>query len=161
MKDIKMSQENLKSDLLEFLSSHPAHIDAIKSFQDLKPENRNKQVENFSHTIWEELEHLRLAQEDIMRYMLIPDWKSPKWPEGYWPQKIQNVTNEDWNKSLNGFLADLEEVQKFVNNSKIDLTEKIPHTKNHTYLREILLIIDHNAYHLGKIIEIRKALKNW
>ena len=156
-----MSQENLKSDLLEFLESHPAHVDAKKSFQDLYPENRHKKVENFSHTIWEELEHIRLAQEDILRYMLEPGWKSPQWPEGYWPDEKVKISNEEWEKSLNGFFNELKEVQEFVKSAKIDLTTKIPHAKNHTYLREILLIIDHNAYHLGKVVEMRKALKNW
>lgn len=156
-----MSHENLKADLLEFIGKDPAHVGARKSFHDLNPENRHTKVENFSHTIWEELEHLRLAQEDILRYMLTPDWKSPKWPEGYWPKEKENLTNEEWDKSLSGFFTDLEELQEFVSNTKIDLTEKIPHTKNHTYLREILLIIDHNAYHLGKVVEMRKALKNW
>ena len=106
--------------------------------------------------------------------MLDPKWKSPQWPEGYWPQKKENITNEgywpeekadlkngEWEKSLNGFYSDLKEVQDFVTNTNEDLTAKIPHTKNHTYLREILLIIDHNAYHLGKIIEMRKALNDW
>lgn len=156
-----MSHDNLKSDLLEFLGSHPAHVDVKKTFQDLKSENRHKRVENFSHTIWEELEHLRLAQEDILRYMLTPDWKSPKWPEGYWPSEKEKINDEEWENSKNRFFTDLQELLDFVKNSKMDLTEKIPHTKNHTYLREILLIIDHNAYHLGKIVEIRKALKNW
>jgi hypothetical protein len=156
-----MIKENLKKDLFEFLDSHPAHVNAVKAFKDLKTENRHKRIENFSHTIWEELEHLRLAQEDILRYMLTPDWESPKWPEGYWPQKKEDITYEDWDNSLNGFFGDLEKVQEFVSNTGVDLTEKIPHTKNHTYLREILLIIDHNAYHLGKIIEMRKAQENW
>jgi len=156
-----MLQENLKADLLEFLGSHPAHPDSKKAFQNLKPENRHKKVENFSHTIWEELEHLRLAQEDILRFMLEPNWKSPKWPEGYWPTEKENISDEEWEKSLKGFFSDLAGVEEFVKNSGIDLTEKIAHTKNHTYLREILLIIDHNAYHLGKIVEMRKALNNW
>lgn len=156
-----MNQKNLKVDLLEFLGSHPAHVDARKSFQDLIPENRHKKVYNFSHTIWEELEHLRLAQKDILRYMLIPDWESPKWPEGYWPPDNVTISDEEWNKSLTGFFDDLQEVQEFVKSSEIDLNAKIPHTKNHTYLREILLIIDHNSYHLGKIVEMRKALNDW
>ena len=156
-----MSQVNLKIDLIEFLNSHPAHVDAKKSFRDLLPDNRHKKVENFSHTIWEELEHLRLAQEDIKRYMLDPKWKSPQWPEGYWPEEKADLKNGEWEKSLNGFYSDLKEVQDFVTNTNEDLTAKIPHTKNHTYLREILLIIDHNAYHLGKIIEMRKALNDW
>ena len=156
-----MKQDNFKTTLLEFLDKAPAHVGARKSFEGLITENRHKRIENFTHTIWEELEHLRIAQEDILRYMLIPDWKSPKWPEGYWPQEKENITNEDWEKSLNGFFSDLNEFQDFITNSAIELTDKIPHTKNHSYLREILLIIDHNAYHLGKIVEMRKALKNW
>ena len=156
-----MDQESLRLSLLEFVSKAPAHVDAKKSFNNIKSENRHKKVENFSHTIWEELEHLRIAQEDILRYMLIPDWESPKWPEGYWPLEREILSDEEWEKSLTGFFDDLKEVQEFVKLSEIDLTAKMPHTKNHTYLREILLIIDHNAYHLGKIVEMRKALNNW
>lgn len=156
-----MNQDNLRMDLIEFINNAPAHVGAQNAFQGIKSENRHRTIENFSHTIWEELEHLRIAQEDILRYMLEPNWISPKWPGGYWPQEKGNISIEEWDNSLNGFFADLKEVQEFITNSKIDLTEKIPHAKNHTYLREILLIIDHNSYHLGKIIEIRKALKNW
>ena len=156
-----MSQEDLKLDLLEFLGSHPAHVDAKKAFQDIEPENRHKKVDYFSHTIWEELEHIRIAQEDIIRYMLESDWKSPQWPEGYWPAEKVNISDEEWEDSLNRFFSDLQELQEFVKNSDFELTEKIPHTKNHTYLREIFLVIDHNAYHLGKIVEMRKGLDNW
>lgn len=156
-----MVNENLIKDLLEFLNNAPAHAEVQKAFEGIKSENRHKRIKNHTHTIWEELEHLRIAQEDILRYMLAPGWKSPKWPEGYWPNVEENITNEEWDISINGFFADLEEVKEFVKKTRVDLTKKIPHTNNHTYLREILLIIDHNTYHLGKIVEMRKALKNW
>lgn len=156
-----MNIDLFKNDLLEFLNGYPAHVNAKKVFQKLKTENRHKKVKHFSHTIWEELEHLRIAQEDILRYMLEPGWKSPKWPEGYWPFEKNHISEQEWEQSLNGFLHDLQELQNFIKTTRIDITMKIPHTKNHTYFREILLIIDHNAYHLGKIVEIRKALINW
>ena len=156
-----MSNNTLKNVLLEFLEAHPAHVDAKKAFQDLNPANRHKKVKNFSHTIWEELEHLKIAQEDILQYMLTSNWKSPKWPQEYWPVKKEKISEQEWNHSMNGFFSDLKKVQDFVKNSGVNLIEKIPHAKNHTYLREILLIIDHNAYHLGKIVEMRKAFKNW
>lgn len=115
-----MSKEKLKSDLLEFLSSHPAHPNAYKAFQNFFTENRHKRVKNFSHTIWEELEHLRLAQEDILRYMLDEDWKSPQWPQGYWPEAKENISDEEWENTLNGFTKDLEKIQEFVKNTEID-----------------------------------------
>ena len=104
---------------------------------------------------------MRLAQEDILRYTLDPDWVSPTFPEGYWPVDSNPVTQSDWDNSVANFLRDLGDVIKIVEDESIDLTAQIPHTEGHTYLREILLVADHNAYHLGQIAQIRKELGDW
>ena len=113
------------------------------------------------HSIWELLEHLRIAQEDILRYTLDPSWRSPEWPTGYWPGDKGPVSDRRWSASVSAFLADLEEACALVRDRSRDLTARIPHGEGRTYLRQALLIADHNAYHLGQIVETRKALGNW
>jgi uncharacterized damage-inducible protein DinB len=113
------------------------------------------------HSVWEELEHMRLAQEDILRYTLDASWTSPDFPEGYWPKETDELTEEKWSASVAAFFADLEETIKMVEDSKLDLTAEVPHGEGRTYLRQVLLIADHNAYHLGQIVQTRKALGDW
>jgi hypothetical protein len=114
-----------------------------------------------AHTVWELLEHLRIAQEDIVRYTLDPGWVSPEWPKGYWPDPAAAVTEEAWKASLDGFFAGLEETVALARNPAIDLTARLPHGEGRTYLRQVLLVADHNAYHLGQVVETRKALGDW
>ena len=102
---------------------------------------------------------MRLAQEDILRYTLDEKWISPPWPEGYWPEDNDELTAERWAETLSGFAADLAEVIALVQEGRRDLTAMIPHGEGRTYLRQILLVADHNAYHTGQIAFIRKVLK--
>jgi len=105
---------------------------------------------------------MRRAQEDILRYTVDAEWVSPPFPEGYWPDGAEAVTDEMWAASVAAFFADLEEVIQLAQNLNVDLTAEIPHGEGgHTYLREILLVADHNAYHLGQIVQTRKALGDW
>lgn len=156
-----MNESNLRKNLEQFLKENLAHITIKNALANLKLENRNKKPHTEMSSIWEELEHIRLAQEDILQYTINPDWKSPKWPDNYWPDPVNNLSDKTWRQTVDGFFNDLDEVIKIINNKSLDLTSVIPHTKEHTYLREILLIIDHNAYHLGKIVMIRKMLGDW
>lgn len=156
-----MEEKTFRDNLIEFLDKGPAHLHVRDALANIKPENRHKKAGHALHTIWEELEHIRIAQEDILFYALDPDWKSPEWPEGYWPAAIDSVDDQTWSASIDGFMSDLNDIVALVNNPVIDLTAPIPHGGDHTYLREIMLIIDHNAYHLGKIVQLRKMLDDW
>ena len=100
---------------------------------------------------------MRLAQEDIFRYTLDPRWKSPTFPEGYWPEH-PSPTDAEWKASVKAFRKDLDEVVAFVRDPKTDLTARLPHGEGRTYLRQVLLVADHNAYHLGQIVQARKQL---
>ncbi len=152
----------LREQLVNLLRGGQAHATAKQALDGLKPELRNVRPVGIEHSIWEEFEHMRLAQEDILRYTLDPNWVSPPFPEGYWPKATEVLTEEMWNASVAAFFADLEEVIQLVQNPNVDLTAEIPHGENgHTYLREILLVADHNAYHHGQIVQMRKALGNW
>jgi DinB family protein len=151
----------LRDSLVEFLTEGHAHVSARQALDGVKPQNRGKRPAAEVHSVWEELEHLRLAQEDILRYTIDANWQSPPWPEGYWPAKVEVVTDEMWKRSVDGFLRDLDEVVKLVRDSALDLTSIIPHTSGHTYLREVVLVADHNAYHVGEIVQARKLLGDW
>jgi hypothetical protein len=156
-----MSETLLRENLTELLKMGSAHVTLSQALAGLKPENRNLIVHSNCHTIWEELEHIRLAQEDILHYILYPEWKSPPWPEGYWPDKLDFLSDEQWETTVEKFNGDMIRLIELIENLDIDLTAQLPHSKNHTYLREILLVADHNSYHLGKIVQIRKILNNW
>jgi uncharacterized damage-inducible protein DinB len=107
------------------------------------------------------MEHIRIAQEDILHYMTDAEWQSPEWPAGYWPANVAEVTDEMWNESVRRFSADLEALTDLAADESRDLTAEIPHGKGHTYLRELLLAADHNAYHFGQIVQTRRLLGDW
>jgi hypothetical protein len=157
-----MNDSILREHLVKLLRGGQAHVTAQQALNGLNPALRNARPENGEHSVWEDWEHMRLAQEDILRYTVDASWVSPSFPDGYWPKTTEQVTEEMWAKSVAAFFADLEEVIQLAQNPSVDLTAEIPHGENgHTYLREILLVADHNAYHLGQIVQTRKALGNW
>ena len=155
-----MNDSRLRRDLVELLEGRGAHVDVHTVFADLAPEHRTARPIEDGHTIWEILEHLRIAQEDILRYTLDAGWKSPSWPEGYWPE-VEAPTEEQWAASLAAFKKDLDEVVALAKDPSTDLTAEIPHGEGRSYLREVLLVADHNAYHAGQVVEVRRLLGAW
>jgi hypothetical protein len=154
--------QGLRGALAELLDGRSAHVDPRKALEGVTPALRARRPAPDVHSVWEELEHMRLAQEDILRYTVDPSWRSPMWPEGYWPEPADEVSDEAWDASVTAFFRDLDELKQLATDSSVDLTAAIPHGKNgHTPLREILLVADHNAYHLGELVQARKLLKNW
>ena len=145
-----MKDKVLRDHLVKLLKGGQAFVTFDQAVKNVKPEFRNKKPSKEIHSIWEILEHMRIAQEDILKYSIDAKWESPDWPESYWPKNSGTIDDNTWTNSVAAFMKDREEVIKLVLNEKIDLTSIIPHTKEHTYLREILLIADHNAYHLNR-----------
>ena len=156
-----MSDKSLRKSLVEFLKGGQAHSTLQSALEGIDPEKRNIRPQGFQHSIWQLLEHMRLAQEDILHYTVDANWISPEFPKGYWPADPEHMKESDWQKSVSGFFANLEEIIKLVNDQNVELTAEIPHGEGRTYLRQILLIADHNAYHSGQLIQIRKALEDW
>ena len=156
-----MNDKNFRKNLTELLKGGSAHISIKKALENINPEIRNFRPEPNIHSLYEEIDHIRIAQEDIYRYTVHEGWESPDWPDGYWPDNNDDMNEEIWNSTYKRFFNDLERVIELVNDSNFDLTAEIPHGEGRTYLREILLIADHNAYHIGKIVDIRKILGNW
>ncbi|HSR16889.1 MAG TPA: DinB family protein [Ignavibacteriaceae bacterium] len=156
-----MNDSIFRKNLIEILQGEPAHVSVKNAMEGINPKILNVRPLEGLHSIWELFEHIRISQEDILRYTLDPKWVSPSWPEGHWPDPSEKATGEMLKKSINKFNSDLNVVIDLVKNSKIELTGEIPHGEGRTYFREILLIIDHNAYHLGQILCVRKALGDW
>lgn len=156
-----MDDTALRKNLLELLNGGIAFASLETVLAGLKPKNRGVRPAEGLHSVWEELEHMRIAQEDILRYTLDPDWKSPAWPKGYWPDPKRRITPALWTSTVDRFLSDLNELKSLARNRKVNLTAEIPHGEGRTYLREVLLAADHNAYHIGQIVVIRRLLLDW
>ena len=156
-----MDDAIFRESLVNLLRGKQAHVSVRQAIEGLKPEVRHVRPQAAVHSIWEEFEHMRIAQEDILRYTLDASWQSPEWPGGYWPAPAGQVTDETWEASVAAFFSDLEEVIALVTDATIDLSASIPHGEGNTYLREVFLVADHNAYHLGQIVQTRKILGDW
>jgi len=154
-----MDDRVFREALVAMLRKGQAHVTLEKALKGLPPAARGTRPSPALHSVYEELEHMRLAQEDILRYTLDATWRSPEWPKGYWPDPDAEVTDERWGGAIEGFRKDLDEVCALA--ASRDLTATIPHGEGRTYLRQILLVADHNAYHTAQIVAIRKLLGDW
>ncbi len=151
----------LRDHLLELLRGGSAHLDFEKAIGGLAPELRGAKAPGLPHTVWQLLEHLRLAQWDILDFSRNSGYAMMKWPDDYWPSTEAPPDEEAWNRSLEAFRQDLQAMQDLVADPEIDLYAKIPWGDGQTILREALLVADHNAYHLGQIVSVRQALGVW
>ena len=151
----------LRENLIKSLQSGQAFVSYKKGLAGIKPELRNIRPNKAIHSIYEELEHMRRAQEDLFNYMLDSDWESPNWPEGFWPYPEQVLSGKEWKKTVDGFFDVLKKTAELVGDKSINLLSIVPGATEYTYLREILIIIEHNSYHFGKILDKRKILDNW
>ncbi len=152
-----MNDSVVRDQVVELLTGEHAHISLDAALKGLPSKLRGQRPARKAHSIWQLLEHMRRAQEDILRYTLDPSWKSPVFPDGYWPERPV-PTEGEWKASVKGFRRDLDELVAFVRNPKTDLTARLPHGQGRTYLRQALLAADHNAYHLGQLVQTRKLL---
>jgi hypothetical protein len=151
----------LRDHLLELLRGGSAHLDFEQALGGLPPQLRGARAAGLPHTVWQLLEHLRLAQWDILEFSRRADHVSPPWPEGYWPQSPSPPDDAAWDDSVETFRRELQEMQDLVAAPRTDLYAKIPWGTGQTILREALLVADHNAYHLGQIVSVRQALGAW
>ena len=157
----KSDDQHLRQNLAYLLSGGGAHAKFDDVIKDLPQNLRGKKPANFPHSPWMILEHLRIAQWDILEFSRNKKYVSPKWPEGYWPRTEAPATAAAWTKSIQQFRRDLKAMQTIVENPKTDLFAKIPWGDGQTILREALLVADHNAYHLGQLLDVRRLLGAW
>ena len=151
----------LRKHLLELLRSRGAHADFDEAIDGLPETLRGTRPKDVPFTAWRLLEHLRLAQRDILEFSRDPKHKSPEWPEGYWPEGDAPLNAAAWDGSVAAFRRDLTEMEKLVKDPSNDLFAPIPHGQGQTLLREALLVADHNSYHVGQLILLRRLLGAW
>ena len=151
----------LSQHLLDLLRGRNAHADFDSVMADFPSRLRGVKPPGAAHTGWQLLEHMRIAQLDIVEFSRNAKHKSPAWPDGYWPKTEAPPSAASWNNSLRSFRADLKAMAKLVADKKSDLFARIPHGSGQTILREALLLADHNSYHLGQIVILRRLLGAW
>ena len=151
----------LRQHIVDLLNGGNAHATFDQSVKDMPAALRGKIPKGAEHSPWQLLEHLRIAQWDILEFSRDPHHKSPKWPEGYWPAKPEPPDEKAWDKRVRAFRKDLKALSAMATDGSIDLFAKIPHGDGQTVLRELLLAADHNAYHLGQLILVRRLLGAW
>src|ERR1700757_3865032 len=157
----KDHEQSLRQHLLELLRGGGAHAKFEDVVKGLPAKLRGAKPANFPHSAWMLLEHLRLAQWDILEFSRNRKHKSPNWPEGYWPKQPAPPNAGAWNKSVRQFRADQKAMLALVANPKTDLFAKIPWGDGQTILREALLVADHNAYHVAQLVDVRRLLGAW
>lgn len=148
----------LREQLLYLLGGGGAHIDFETVVKDFPLETINRKAEHMPYTPWQVLEHMRIAQWDILAFSRDASHVSPPWPEGYWPEEGREADEAAWNRSLEAFRADLEAIKALVEDPSTDLFAPIEHGTGQTILREALLVADHNAYHLGVLVTLKRVL---
>jgi hypothetical protein len=157
----KSNDESLREHVLYLLAGGGAHAKFDDVIKDLPPNLRGTKPDKFPHSAWMLLEHLRLAQWDILEFSRNAKHVSPAWPQGYWPETEAPPSEAAWSKSIGQFRRDLKAMQDLVANPNTDLFARIPWGDGQTILREALLLADHNAYHLGQLVDLRRLLGAW
>ena len=149
----------LRQHLINLLTKAEAHVDLESSIKGFSAKLQGQKPEGSPHTPWQLLEHIRIALWDILEFSKNAKHKSPKWPDEYWPTADAPPDGKAWAKSVKQIQADLKAMVQLVSDSKKDLFAEIPHGDGQTLLREALLIVDHNAYHLGQLVLLRRILE--
>jgi len=160
-KGAKSNDASLRTHLGELLQGGHAHADFAKAVGGLPPGLRGARVKQVPFTAWGLLEHMRIAQWDILEFSRDAKHVSPDWPDGDWPKSDAPPNPKTWDASVAAFKKDLAAMVALVKNPKTDLFARIPHGTGQTILREAMLVADHNAYHLGQLVLLRRLLGAW
>jgi hypothetical protein len=157
----RKNDKALRQHVVKLLKGRDAHADFEAAIKDFPVELRGKTPKGAEHSAWELLEHLRIAQWDILDFSRNPEYKAREWPREYWPETQAPPNASAWTKSVKAFQKDLQTMCDLVVDEKTDLFAKIPHGDGQTILREALVAADHNAYHLGEMVLLRRLLGAW
>lgn len=150
-------QENIvREELLALLKGKQAHKTFHQVIDNFPTAKINYKHPNLPYTMWHLLEHIRICQTDILEYIKDPNYKWRKFPEEYWPDKTKVVNESEWNQTISQIDNEMKEFIQITQNLSNDLTSSVPSNKKHSIIREILIIADHNAYHLGQMSLLRQ-----
>ena len=156
-----MNDTALREHLAGALSWSDAHSSFDDAVRDLSPALRGSRPSGLTHSAWELLEHMRLAQRDILAFCTPGAYEEPAWPQQYWPGSPEPPSPDAWDESVAAFRRDREALQRLARDPSIALHSTTPHGTTQTYLRELLLVVDHTAYHVGQLVLVRQLLGAW
>jgi DinB family protein len=156
-----MSDNALREQLRKMLAWEDAHVGFETAIADLPADLRGKVPAGLPYSAWQLIEHLRIAQHDILDFCVNPKYHEMKWPDDYWPKSAAPASPKQWDDSVSQFLEDRRKLQDLASDTTIDLFAKIPHGEGQTYLRELILVADHAAYHIGELVLVRRLLGAW
>jgi hypothetical protein len=155
------SDEPLRNQLVSLLKGGNAHMTFQEAVADFPLDRINERFPNGTYSAWGVVEHLRLSQWDILDFMTNSNYQELEWPKEYWPPEDKKATAGDWHATIAGFEKDLKELVRITEDPATDIYSKIPHGTGQTILREILLVADHNAYHIGEFAIMRQVMGTW
>ena len=155
------NDKSLLEHLLNLLTGEGAHANFEAAVKGLPAELRGQRPKGAAHSPWEVVEHLRITQWDILEFMRDPQHVSPDFPAGYWPSAQAPPSEKAWEQCVAAFRADLKAIADLTANESTDLFAPLPHAPDKTILREVLLVADHNSYHLGELVLLRRVLDAW
>jgi len=153
--------KNWKEIVASALDWDQAHATLDAALANLPAELRGKRPNGLPHSVWELLDHIRRTQRDLLEFCTNEHYHEPKWPDDYWPSSPAPANENEWRACLEAIHADAAEFARFTVETDVDLTSKIPHGTGQTYLRTVLVSIDHTSHHLGQIIDARRLLGAW
>ena len=157
---VNVTRDGLRQAVAGLLEGGGAHVTLEDALSGLEPEWRTHRPPGL-HSVWQLLAHLRIVQEDLLRYTLDPTWTSPDWPDETWPENPSDLPEALWQETLAAYRRDLSELVALAQNPAYTLTDELPHGEGRTYLRQLLLAADHAAYHVGQIVSLRRARGDW
>lgn len=155
------SDEILRKQLLDLLQGGHAHMTFDEAVKDFPLKRINTKFPNSTYTPWRLLEHIRITQYDILDFIQNPNYQELEWPKDYWPKENDKGTKNDWEETIKKYHEDLKALERIVMDKKVNLYEKIPHGSGQTIIREILLVADHSAYHIGEFAIARSIMRTW
>lgn len=159
--DVMESDRQLREQLAELLEHSHAHMSFAEAVAEYPMERINATFPQGSYSAWHLLEHLRLTQWDILDFIRNPQYQEPTWPQDYWPAPDQQATPDDWQRTIEAFLGDQQTLLAIIRDPQMDLWAPIPQGSGQTIAREILVVVDHNAYHLGEFAIMRQVMNTW
>jgi len=152
---------DMRRHLVKVLDWGDAHADFNAAVKGIRPRLRGAVPSGWEYSLWQLVEHIRIAQADILEFCVSAKYREKKWPDDYWPRSPEPRNAAAWSQSIAAIRRDRRALQRLAVDHRIDLTATIPHGSGQTYLREILLVADHNAYHIGQIVALRRQLGAW
>ena len=155
------TSDHLRTQLVTLLREGNAHLGFGQAVAEFPPELINTRPRNVEYTFWHLIEHVRLTQRDILDYVTNPDHAEREWPRDYWPVVDDEATPQEWDETVAAFYRDLEKLIAIVEDDATDLFATVPSHDEHTILREMLIVADHNAYHIGELAILRQTESAW